>query len=186
MERDTGARRAKGLRRMEGIVCGAMVMCDAAAQEERELSSRSSLSRRETAEVAGQVGWYRGRDLSVKTGSKEMGREDEEVNGRNGKSLPKYCQLSYDGTCRSKLAQLCEHSGRVWLLLCPLSRATRMMMMTGLGCCFGPARRHFLDLVYMGARGLGICRATGRQDEYLWVVDCVLTKAFCVWSPLST
>lgn len=105
MERDTGARRAKGLRRMEGIVCGAMVMCDAAAQEERELSSRSSLSRRETAEVAGQVGWYRGRDLSVKTGSKEMGREDEEVNGRNGKSLPKYCQLSYDGTCRSKLAR---------------------------------------------------------------------------------
>ena len=42
----------------------------------------------------------------MKTGSKEMGREDEEVNGRNGKSLPKYCQLSYDGTCRSKLAQL--------------------------------------------------------------------------------
>ena len=36
MERDTGARRAKGLRRMEGIVCGAMVLCDAAVQEERE------------------------------------------------------------------------------------------------------------------------------------------------------
>jgi len=30
MERDTGARRAKGLRRMEGIVCGVMVICDAA------------------------------------------------------------------------------------------------------------------------------------------------------------
>jgi len=43
------------------------------------------------------------------------------------KVYAKHYQLSYDGTCRSKLATL---SGRMWLLLCPLSRATRMMMMT--------------------------------------------------------
>jgi hypothetical protein len=33
MERDTGARRARGLRRMEGIVCGGMVICDVAVSE---------------------------------------------------------------------------------------------------------------------------------------------------------
>ena len=42
MERDTGARRANGLRRMEGMLFDVMVMCDAAVQETRELSSRSS------------------------------------------------------------------------------------------------------------------------------------------------
>jgi hypothetical protein len=44
MERDTGARRAKGLRRMEGILCGVMVICDVVVPEERELASRSSCS----------------------------------------------------------------------------------------------------------------------------------------------
>lgn len=33
IERDTGARRAKGLRRMEGIMCGGMVVCDVAVPE---------------------------------------------------------------------------------------------------------------------------------------------------------
>ena len=43
IERDTGARRAKGLRRMAGImcVCG-MVVCDVVVSEVRELASRSS------------------------------------------------------------------------------------------------------------------------------------------------
>lgn len=44
MERDTGARRAKGLRRMEGIVCGGMVICDVVVPEERELASMSRSS----------------------------------------------------------------------------------------------------------------------------------------------
>ena len=55
MERDTGARRAKGLMRMEGILCGVMVVCDVVIPEERELSGRSSLVFKR-AEVAGQVG----------------------------------------------------------------------------------------------------------------------------------
>lgn len=42
MERDTGARRAKGLMRMEGIVCDVMAICDVIVPEERELASRSS------------------------------------------------------------------------------------------------------------------------------------------------
>ena len=40
MERDMGARRAKGLRRMEGILCGVVVICDVTVPEERELASR--------------------------------------------------------------------------------------------------------------------------------------------------
>lgn len=99
MERDTGAQRAKGLMRMEGILCDMMAICDVFIPQERELASRSS-SIFKRAEVAGLVRWYCGRELSVKTGSKvdEMmgkGRE-RKTNGRNHKSIPKHYQLSYD------------------------------------------------------------------------------------------
>lgn len=41
-ERDTGARRAKGLMRMEGILCDVMAICEVMVPEESELASRSS------------------------------------------------------------------------------------------------------------------------------------------------
>jgi hypothetical protein len=50
-------------------------------------------------------------------------------------------QLSYDGTCRSKLARL-QHS--LWpsvAFALPFVPSDEVMMMTGLGC-FGSGRRH--------------------------------------------
>jgi len=101
MERDTGARRTDGLRRMEGIMCGVLVNVMLLSEKEESFQVCQVVVVRKSRGSGTSRMVFVERELSVKTGSKvdrwEERREERKSMGRNAKSLPKHYQLpSYD------------------------------------------------------------------------------------------